>query len=163
MHRPPRHCIFCDLIRGAAEVSVCYEDATAIAFMDIQPVNVGHTLIVPREHYESLDDIPTDVAMHLFQVAMILGPVVRQAAGALGANIVVNSGKAAGQDVFHYHVHLIPRTAGDGFDIPLPFPGSQAPDRTVLDAMAARIISALNDPTKASRPSGAQESVYATV
>ena len=159
---PGRHCAFCDLIRGAAEVSVCYEDAISIAFMDIQPVNVGHTLIVPREHFESLADVPTELAMHLFQVAMTLGPVVRQVTGALGTNIVVNSGKAAGQDVFHYHVHLIPRTDGDGFDIPLPFPGSHAPDRTVLDAMAARIISALNDPTRAIRPV-AQESAYATV
>ena len=157
---PARHCIFCDLIRGAAEVSVCYEDASAIAFMDIQPVNIGHTLIVPREHFESLADIPSDLAMHLFAVAMQLGPAVRQVTRALGTNIVVNSGKAAGQDVFHYHVHLIPRMEGDGFDIPLPFPGSQAPDRTVLDAMAARIISALNDPV---RPGGrAQESAYAT-
>ena len=158
---PGRHCIFCDLIHGAAEVSVCYEDANAIAFMDIQPVNVGHTLIVPREHFESLADIPTDLAMHLFEVAMQLGPVVRQVTRALGTNIVVNSGRAAGQDVFHYHVHLIPRMEGDGFDIPLPFPGSQAPDRTVLDAMAARIISALNDPVRSG--GRAPASAYAAV
>jgi histidine triad (HIT) family protein len=158
-----RHCIFCDLIRGAAEVSVCYEDATAIAFLDIQPVNVGHTLIVPRQHYESLADIPTDVGLHLFRVALTLLPALRQATGALGTNLVVNSGKAAGQDVFHYHVHVIPRTEGDGFDIPLPFPGSQAPDRTVLDAMAARIIAALNDPVRVTRRASAQENNYATL
>jgi histidine triad (HIT) family protein len=63
-------------------------------------------------------------------------------------NIVVNSGSTAGQDVFHYHVHLIPRREGDGFDIPLPFPASEMPDRTLLDAMAVRIIAALRDPVR---------------
>jgi histidine triad (HIT) family protein len=140
------HCPFCDLIQGAAEVSVCYEDSEAIAFMDIQPVNVGHVLVVPKEHYESLQDLPQTVGMHLFEVAMRLASVVRSVTECSGMNVVVNSGAAAGQDVFHYHVHLIPRREGDGFDIPLPFPGSAMPDRTLLDAVAARIIAALRDP-----------------
>jgi histidine triad (HIT) family protein len=144
-----RHCIFCDLIRGAAEVSVCYEDGTAIAFMDIQPVNPGHVLIVPKEHYESLVDLPPDVGMHLFEVAMRLGEVVRQATGCEGMNMVVNSGEAAGQDVFHYHVHVIPRRREDGFDIPLPVPGSQMPSREVLETTAARIVAVLRDPVTA--------------
>ena len=147
MHQPsPAHCTFCDLIAGAAEVSVCYEDADAIAFMDIQPVNPGHLLVVPRRHFESLADIPAELAMDLFAVATRLAPVVMKVAGAAGMNIVVNSGAAAGQDVFHYHVHVIPRREDDGFDVPLPFPGSQMPDRTVLDMNAARIIAALRDP-----------------
>jgi histidine triad (HIT) family protein len=61
---------------------------------------------------------------------------------------VVNSGEAAGQNIFHYHVHLIPRKTGDGFDIPLPFDGSSMPDRTFLDAMAARIVCEMRDPAK---------------
>jgi histidine triad (HIT) family protein len=151
-----RHCIFCDLIHGAAEVSVCHEDRDALAFMDIQPVGPGHVLVVPRVHYESLADIPRELAMHLFDVAMQLAPTVRRVSGADGMNVVVNSGAAAGQDVFHYHVHLIPRRAGDGFEIPLPFPGSAMPDRTFLDAMAARIIAGRSDPLGA-RP---RESSY---
>lgn len=155
MHAPtaPRvpssgHCIFCDLIRGAAEVSICYEDATAIAFMDIQPVNPGHVLVVPREHYEVLQDIPGSVGLHLYQVATKLIPVVQASAGASDMNIVVNSGAAAGQNVMHYHIHLIPRRDGDGFDVPLPFPGSVMPNRQQLDAMAARIGSQLRDPLR---------------
>jgi len=128
---------------------MCYEDSDVVGFLDIQPVNAGHLLVVPRAHYESLQDIPHTLAMHLFEVAMELAPVVKQVAGAAGLNLVVNSGAAAGQDVFHYHVHVIPRRADDGFDIPLPFPGSAMPDRTVLDANAARIISALRDPVAA--------------
>ena len=152
MPQPPQpSCTFCDILHGAAEVSMCYEDADVVGFMDVQPVNAGHLLVVPRQHYESLEDIPGSLAMHLFEVAMQLAPVVKQVAGADGMNVVVNSGAAAGQDVFHYHVHVIPRRADDGFDIPLPFGGSQMPDRTVLDMHAARIIAAFRDPVAASR------------
>lgn len=146
MIAPIHHCIFCDLVNGAGEVSQCYEDSEAIAFMDIQPVNLGHVLVVPKAHYESLVDVPESLAMHLFEVALRLSPVVSRLNGGHDLNIVVNSGADAGQNVFHYHVHLIPRKAGDGFDIPLPFAGSSMPDRTLLDAMAARIIAELRDP-----------------
>ncbi len=139
------HCIFCDLMRGAAEVSMCYEDSTVIAFMDIQPVNAGHVLVVPREHYAVLKDIPKNVGQHMYDIATRLIPVVQRVAGAEDMNIVVNSGAAAGQNVFHYHIHLIPRKAGDGFDIPLPFPESQMPNRHLLDAMAAQIGAALRN------------------
>jgi len=142
------HCTFCDLIRGAAEVSVCHEDSDAIAFMDIQPVNNGHVLVVPRVHYESLLDVPEEIGLHLFRVTMRLANAVRHVTGCSDLNIVVNSGAAAGQDEPHYHVHIIPRREGDGFDIPLPFNGSSMPDRTVLDAYAAQIISALRDPMR---------------
>ncbi len=145
-HASSAHCTFCDLLAGAAEVSICYEDADAVAFMDIQPVNAGHVLVVPREHYESLSDIPPELAMHLFAVATRLAPVIMQVSDGEGMNVVVNSGAAAGQDVFHYHVHLIPRCVGDGFDVPLPFGGSAMPERERLDATAVRIISALRDP-----------------
>jgi histidine triad (HIT) family protein len=150
MPTPHAHCNFCDLVRGAAEVSVCYEDGAALAFMDIQPVNAGHVLVVPREHFESLVDLPRELGMHLFDVAMRLGPVLRSVTGAEGMNIVVSSGAAAGQDEFHYHIHLIPRRHGDGFDVPLPSADSAMPDRQHLDAMAARIIAAMCDPAGAS-------------
>lgn len=124
MSTETRHCAFCDLIRGAAEVSVCYEDSNALAFMDIQPVNAGHVLVVPRRHYESLADIPADLAMHLFEVAMKLEPAVRQVTKAEGTNMIVSSGAAAGQDVFHYHVHVIPRYPDDPLKLPWePAPG----------------------------------------
>jgi len=125
-----------------------YEDATAIAFLDIQPVNPGHVLVVPRQHYEVLQDIPRRVGAHLYELASRLIPIVQTASGATDMNIVVNSGAAAGQNVMHYHIHLIPRRDGDGFDVPLPFPGSSMPDRQRLDAMAARIGSLLRDPLR---------------
>jgi len=148
MAQPFSHCTFCDLIRGSAEVSICHEDADSIAFMDIQPVNAGHVLVVPRAHYESLLDVPPEIGMHLFRVTMRLAGAVRKVTSCEDMNIVVNSGAAAGQDEPHYHVHIIPRRHGDGFDIPLPFGGSTMPDRTMLDAMAARLIAALRDPMR---------------
>lgn len=150
-----QHCTFCDLLRGSAEVSICHEDADAIAFMDIQPVNNGHVLVIPREHYESLLDVPQEIGAHLFHITMRIANAVRQVTGCDDMNIVVNSGKAAGQDEPHYHVHIIPRREGDGFDIPLPFNGSQMPDRTLLDAYAARIGSALRDPARTHLSGGA--------
>jgi histidine triad (HIT) family protein len=145
------HCTFCDLIHGAGEASICYEDAEAIAFMDIQPVNSGHVLVVPRRHYERFEDVPPELAMHLFRVTTKLVPAVKSVTNAEGINVVVNSGSAAGQDEPHYHVHIIPRREGDGFDIPLPFSGSEMPDRTLLDATAVRIMTALRDPVSALR------------
>ena len=144
----PSHCIFCDIMKGAAEVSVCYEDSNAVAFMDVQPVNQGHTLVVPRQHFESFQDLPSELGMHLFEVAMRLGPVIRRVGGADAMNLIVSSGEAAGQDVYHFHIHLIPRHAGDGFDVPLPFAGSAMPDRTILDAQAAQILASLRDPMR---------------
>jgi hypothetical protein len=86
--------------------------------------------------------------MHLFRVTMRLAGAVRKVTTCEDMNIVVNSGAAAGQDEPHYHVHIIPRRHGDGFDIPLPFNGSEMPDRTLLDAVAARIIAAMRDPMR---------------
>jgi histidine triad (HIT) family protein len=151
------HCTFCDLIHGSAEVSICHEDSDAIAFMDIQPVNNGHVLVVPREHYESVLDVPQALGLHLFRITMQLTAAIRRVTGCKDFNIVVNSGTAAGQDEPHYHVHIIPRRAGDGFDIPLPFNGSEMPDRTVLDAYAARIISALRDPMRVDASPGGSD------
>jgi histidine triad (HIT) family protein len=154
MRQANHTCTFCDIVHGAGEVSLCYEDSDALAFMDIQPVNAGHVLVVPRTHYEGLADVPRQLTMHLFDIAVRLADVVRQVTGCDDMNIVVNSGEAAGQDVLHYHVHVIPRRHGDGFDIPLPFGGSEMPDRTQLDAMAARLIAALRDPMRDSGTGG---------
>lgn len=147
-HAVSTHCVFCDLIKGAGEVSICYEDADAVAFMDIQPVNRGHALVVPRQHFASLEDIPGPLGKHLFDVAWRLGEVIRDVTHCDGMNLLVSSGSAAGQDVFHYHVHVIPRMHGDGWDVPLPFTGGTPPSRQHLDATAVQILTTLHDPMR---------------
>src|ERR671930_904805 len=114
MRKADVHCTFYDLIHRAAEVSLCYEDSEALAFMDIQPVNAGHVLVVPRQHHESLVDTPPELAMHLFKVSMQLANVIRKVTKCDDMNIVVNSGKTAGEDGVHYHLHPLPPPAGDG-------------------------------------------------
>ena len=117
-------------------------------------VGASVTVITEEEletyNYERIEDVPADVGMHLYHVATQLIPVIQDVTGIRDMNIVINSGVAAGQDVFHFHVHLIPRRPDDGFDVPLPFAASEMPDRTRLDALAARIISTLRDPMRGS-------------
>jgi histidine triad (HIT) family protein len=117
-------------------------------------VNAGHVLVVPRAHYNSLLDVPSELGLHLFQVTMRLAGAIRRVTGCDDMNIVVNSGAAAGQDEPHYHVHIIPRRENDGFAIDLPFNGSAMPDRTLLDAMAVQLIAAMRDPMKTSSSGG---------
>ena len=148
MSKTPTHCPFCDLIQGAAEVSVCYEDAMAIAFMDIQPVNDGHVLVVPREHYERLEDVPSDVGRHLYDVTIKLIPAIQRVTGLHDLNIVVNSGPRRGRTCSTTTSTSSPRREGDGFDVPLPFAAAEMPPRERLEALAARIIADLRDPMR---------------
>lgn len=141
-------CLFCRIVAGKLPASFVYRDDRCVAFMDIQPVNPGHVLVVSRQHFESFQDLPRGLGAHLFDVAMQLAPAIRKVSGADDLNVIVSSGAAAGQDVYHFHIHLIPRRQGDGFDVRLPFAESEMPDRTVLDMMAARIIGALRDPAR---------------
>ena len=87
MRKADVHCSFCDLIHGAGEASICYEDSDALAFMDIQPVNPGHVLVVPRQHHESLVDTPPELAMHLFKVSTQLANVIRTCDGRIGRSL----------------------------------------------------------------------------
>ncbi len=101
-------CIFCQIIRKGAPASIVYEDAQVVAFLSNRPVNVGHTLVVPKKHYVDIYDIPEDEAAYLFRIAKRVAQAVRNAVQAEGVRIVENNGEAAGQVVFHLHVHIIP-------------------------------------------------------
>ena len=97
-----RSCPFCEIVRGAGEVSLCYEDATVIAFMDIQPVNAGHVLVVPREHHERIDDLPRDVGLHVYRVATQLIPIIQQVSGTLsvkGQQHPIENGRLRGDEL----------------------------------------------------------------
>lgn len=133
-------CVFCGIIRGQAPASVVYSDEQVMAFMDIQPVNPGHLLVVPRSHATYLSDLETETGGHLFQVGMKLAEAVRQAGvDCEGVNLFLADGEAAGQEVFHVHLHVIPRFRGDGFGFRFGPDYHRLPQRATLDEIAAGI------------------------
>ena len=101
-------CVFCKIIRKEAPASIVYEDEKVVAFLSIRPVNVGHTLVVPKRHYENIYEIPDEEVSYLFKVVKKLAHAVKHSTGAEGIRIVQNNGKAAGQVILHLHVHIIP-------------------------------------------------------
>ena len=133
------HCVFCRIIAGEETVSIVHEDDRVVAFMDIQPYSPGHALVVTRSHHEDLFDVPDDLAAHCLAVARRLGAGIKTATGAPALNIFSANGAAGGQDVAHFHLHLIPVREGEHFDLQLPKSDSPVPSRSALDVMAARI------------------------
>ncbi|MCJ7793660.1 HIT family protein [Candidatus Bathyarchaeota archaeon] len=101
-------CIFCQIIRKEAPASIVYEDEQVVAFLSNRPVNVGHTLVAPKKHYVNIYEIPEEEAAYLFRIVKRIAYAVKDATGVEGIRIVQNNGEAAGQVVFHLHVHIIP-------------------------------------------------------
>ena len=108
-------CIFCKIVADEIPSARVYEDETKIAFMDIGPVQPGHTLLIPREHYERFTDLPDDLAADLARALPRLARAVVRAADADGFNIVQTNGACSGQVVPHVHIHIIPRHNDDGY------------------------------------------------
>ena len=106
-------CIFCRIAQGEIPATKLYQDDHVLAFLDVGPLAPGHTLVIPREHYPCLHDLPADAAAAL---AHALGPIAQAILAATDApayNILNNNGRAAGQLVQHVHFHIIPRRPGD--------------------------------------------------
>lgn len=133
-------CIFCEIAAGNAEASVVRETAHTIAFMDLQPVTPGHLLVVPKAHMPRLADIDPETSMELFEEArQIAGMVYASELSPEGVNLFLADGEVAGQEVFHAHVHVIPRYTGDGFGIKHPPGYPRRAERAELDEVAALI------------------------
>jgi histidine triad (HIT) family protein len=109
------NCVFCQIIQKKASASIIYEDKQVVAFLSNRPVNEGHTLVAPKKHYENIYEIPEEEAAYLFKIAKRIAHAVRDATGAEGIRIVQNNGWAAGQVIFHLHVHIIPLKLHEGF------------------------------------------------
>ena len=101
-------CIFCKITQKQAPASIVYEDNQVAAFLSHRPVNIGHTLVVPKRHYENIYEIPEEEAAYLFKIAKRLTLAIKNATGIEAIRLVQNNGKDAGQVVFHLHVHIIP-------------------------------------------------------
>lgn len=133
-------CVFCDIVQGEADASLVYEDELTVAFMDRQPVNDGHVLVIPRTHAAYLAELAPDTGGHLFQVGMKVADALRHGAVRCeGVNFVLADGSAAGQEVFHVHLHVIPRFGGDGFGFRFSPNYHDLPGRDRLDETADRI------------------------
>ncbi len=107
-------CLFCQIVRGERSAYTLFEGEKAVAFLDICPCTTGHTLVIPRRHYSALGEMPLEEVGALFQAAALVAEKVQQAVGAQGFNLGVNNGRAAGQEIFHVHIHVIPRYVNDG-------------------------------------------------
>ena len=107
-------CLFCKMVAGQVPIIKIYEDEVVLAFLDIGPISDGHTLVIPKQHFEKLHDCPPEL---LGQVGSRLGKIAGAVAAAMnsdGYNVLCNNGRAAGQVIEHVHFHIIGRNAGDG-------------------------------------------------
>ncbi|WP_435348141.1 HIT family protein [Haloarchaeobius sp. HRN-SO-5] len=138
-------CIFCQIVDGDIPSRTVYEDEDVFAFLDVNPLAPGHTLVIPKGHYETLGDVPGDLGADVLTAVHRLVPVVEDAVDADGSTVAFNNGEAAGQEVPHVHCHIVPRFEGDGHGpIHALFGGPGEMDDDELDAIADRISDAAN-------------------
>jgi histidine triad (HIT) family protein len=136
----PADCIICKLLSGELEISLVHQDDLCAAFMDIQPVNPGHVLVVPNRHASYLSELYEDEGAQMFRVGQRVGMALRgTGVECEGVNFFLADGEAAGQEVFHVHLHVFPRYAGDGFGLKLPPTYANLPERVELDEIARKI------------------------
>ena len=110
-------CIFCKLANGVIPTNSLYEDDVVKVIFDAGPASLGHVLILPKEHFDSVYALDDDTAAHVFQVAVKVAKALKEGLNLEGLNIVQNNGEIAGQTVFHFHMHIIPRYKGDTVNV----------------------------------------------
>jgi histidine triad (HIT) family protein len=144
-------CVFCDILEGRLPASMVYLDERCAAFMDIRPINPGHALVIPLQHAQDLAELDPEDGEQMFRVAQQVAAALYRLGSAGGlrceaVNLFLADGAPAGQEVFHAHLHVIPRYRGDGFGLRFgPRYGDQPP-RSALDQIAAALQAALSGP-----------------
>jgi len=137
----PGECIFCQIVAGESPVSAFYEDDVVLGLMTIGPVNTGHAMVIPRRHAASLGELDEETGRHLWTVAHRTAEAIRKSGVRCeGVNLFLADGAAAAQDVFHVHMHVIPRYVGDPFKIVAD--RTIHPPREELDRVAGQIRAA---------------------
>jgi histidine triad (HIT) family protein len=133
-------CVFCGIVRNELERSVVHEDDTLLVIMDLQPVNEGHALVLPKRHAARLAELDDESAQRLFPAAVRTAAALRAAQfRCQGVNVFLADGEAAGQEVDHVHLHVIPRFVGDPFRVSRAGREAAAASRPELDAAAVRL------------------------
>jgi histidine triad (HIT) family protein len=137
-------CIFCKILSGELEVSMVYQDDRCSAFMDIQPVNPGHTLVVPNRPASNLAELYEEEGAQIFRIAQRIAAALRKSGVKCeGVNFQLADGEAAGQEVFHVHLHVLPRYVSDGFGLRFGPDYGNKPKRQELNEVADGIRNAL--------------------
>ena len=130
-------CVFCRIVSGTADASIVYDDDRLLAFCDLNPVNPGHVLIIPKAHGVGLAHVDQSDGSRMFLVAQRMAAALRRSGlRCEGVNLFLADGEAAGQEIFHVHLHVFPRYAGDNFRL---HPGQRRASRRGLDEIAARV------------------------
>jgi histidine triad (HIT) family protein len=106
-------CIFCNIADRKAEAEIVFEDENILAFLDIQPVNFGHTLVITKKHYDNFLTVPKEELDKLIHATQFIAGAVKRGLNADGFNVISNNGNSAGQSVYHFHFHIIPRFNDD--------------------------------------------------
>lgn len=131
-------CVFCQIVAGESPASIFYEDALVLGFLDIGPVTTGHALIVPKVHAACLAELDEEVGKHLWAVTQRTAAAIRNSGVKCeGINLFLADGEAAFQEIFHVHMHVFPRYAGDPFKLIMDW--NFKPTRDELDRAAAQI------------------------
>ncbi len=130
-----KDCIFCKIIDRKIPSKIIFENNLNLAFLDIFPISRGHTIVIPKNHYTNLEDIPDDRLFELFKSVKQIATMVHKKLKIDGYNILQNNYKAAGQDINHFHVHIIPRNLDDNRFI-VKIPRSQATDDELNSILA---------------------------
>ena len=135
---PNEFCIFCEIVAGRADASAVYEDDGALAFLDLFPINPGHTLVIPKTHAANLAELDGADGERVFAVAHRVARALRECGVRCeGVNLFLADGEIAGQEVFHVHMHVIPRYEGDGFGLRIA--SKAMADREALNEIAERL------------------------
>lgn len=142
IHPSREDCIFCRIVAGRARSHPVWEDADTLAFMDLAPLAAGHVLVIPKPHWENVFETPAPALGAVMATAKRVAHAIRAAIAPPGLGVYQVNGRAAGQTVFHYHVHLIPRYEGISLDLH----GRRRADRAELDRVAERIRGGLEAP-----------------
>jgi histidine triad (HIT) family protein len=140
----PAECAFCRIVAGQADAILVLQDERVTAFMDAHPVTTGHVLVVPNRHAGDLLALDEDSARALLPAAQRVAEALRRSGVPCdGVNLLLADGTVAGQTVFHVHLHVIPRTRGDGFGLRRPLGSLRSPGRSALETTAAAIRAGL--------------------
>jgi len=141
-----QQCLFCGIVDGRIKSKKIYEDESVMGILDINPANPGHVLLLPKEHYSIMPQVPEDEIAHLFVVLKTISNAALRGLGVQGTNIIVQNGIAAGQKAQHFMIHIIPRKEEDGINFELPKKDIKESELETIQKKLAAKLGAVKEP-----------------